>query len=82
MSKATMTSKNQLTVPEEVRRTLHLAPGDRLTFDCGDDGRVVVTKDSPAAEELFQRLKVSKRLSDRELRDARKEAWGSGRARD
>ena len=32
MASATLTSKGQITVPVEVRRTLGLEPGDRLLF--------------------------------------------------
>jgi antitoxin PrlF len=46
MNTATLTSKNQLTLPAQVRKRLGLHPGDRLTFeDDGEGGyRLVVMK--------------------------------------
>lgn len=37
---ATMTSDGQLTLPDDVRRHLGLAAGDRVAFVIEDDGRV------------------------------------------
>lgn len=37
VSKATLTSKGQLTVPKEVRDRLGLKPGDRLVFEFEGD---------------------------------------------
>lgn len=42
MATATITSKNQITVPREVRERLGVGPGDRLTFELDDDGHVAV----------------------------------------
>jgi antitoxin PrlF len=42
MPSAKLTSKGQITVPKEVRRTLGLRTGDRLAFRVRDDGTVVV----------------------------------------
>jgi len=36
---ARITSKGQITVPQEIRRVLGVRPGDRLIFE--DDGRVI-----------------------------------------
>lgn len=41
---ATLTSKGQLTVPKEIRDRLGLAPGDRVEFVPGEDGRGVVMR--------------------------------------
>ena len=42
MPVATLTSKGQLVIPEEIREYLHLQPGDRLDFLIGDDGDVII----------------------------------------
>ena len=42
MSRATLTSKGQITIPKEVRRRLHLESGDRVDFLVLEDGRVVM----------------------------------------
>jgi len=42
MSEATITSKGQVTIPADIRRTLGLAAQDRLTFTPMPDGTVVL----------------------------------------
>ena len=42
MTRATMTSKGQITVPKEIREHLGLEPGDRLDFQIGSDGAVIL----------------------------------------
>lgn len=41
--RARVTSKGQLTIPVEVRRTLGVKSGDSLIFEVGDDGEVRVS---------------------------------------
>lgn len=40
----TITAKGQVTIPKPVRDRLGVAPGDAVTFEIGDDGRVVIRK--------------------------------------
>lgn len=57
MVTATMTSKGQLTVPKEIRDRLGLAPGDKVEFVQGSEGRVVLRKRRPiSVQELFKVL--------------------------
>jgi AbrB family looped-hinge helix DNA binding protein len=42
MSKSTLTSKGQITVPKSIRERFDLRPGDRLDFVVEDDGRILV----------------------------------------
>lgn len=42
-----MTSKNQITVPSQIRETLGLEKGDTLVFEVDDDGAVSVRKALP-----------------------------------
>ncbi len=44
MSICTITSKNQMTVPADLRAALHLKPGDRIRFSPMDDGTYRVEK--------------------------------------
>lgn len=46
MSKSTLTSKGQVTIPREVRERLGLKVGDRLVFRFEDDGRLLVEPES------------------------------------
>ena len=39
---ATLSSKNQATIPKRVREYLHLRPGDRFKFFLQPDGTVVI----------------------------------------
>lgn len=41
---STLTSKHQITIPSEVRRSLNLHKGDRLSFQIAEDGSCVVRK--------------------------------------
>ena len=43
-SRATLTSKGQITLPVELRRRWQLKPGDCIDFCLEDDGRVVLRK--------------------------------------
>ena len=39
---ATLTSKGQTTIPKEIRDSLDLKPGDRMTFTLMPDGTVIM----------------------------------------
>jgi antitoxin PrlF len=47
MAFATITSKGQLTVPEEIREHLDLKPGDRVRFEPDGVGGVALRKLQP-----------------------------------
>ena len=53
MPSATMTSKGQITVPVEIRRTLKLETGDRVDFLLRDDGVVELRPGSVDLRSLF-----------------------------
>jgi AbrB family looped-hinge helix DNA binding protein len=42
MSEATLTSKGQITIPADIRKSMDLSPKDRLTFTPMPDGTVVM----------------------------------------
>jgi antitoxin PrlF len=46
---ATLSSKNQVTIPKAVREYLHLKPGDRFRFFFQPDGAVVILPRIPIA---------------------------------
>ena len=46
---ATLSSKNQATIPKAVREYLHLKPGDRFSFFFQPDGAVVILPRIPTS---------------------------------
>jgi len=46
---ATLSSKNQATIPKAVRERLHLKPGDRFRFFFQPDGAVVILPRIPTS---------------------------------
>lgn len=57
MTTATVTSKGQVTIPQRVRRHLHLEEGDKLEFTIEDDGTVRVRTIKGSVRDLFGFLK-------------------------
>ncbi len=49
---ATLTSKGQTTIPKEIRDSLGMKPGDRMTFTLMTDGTVVMRVKSKSIMEL------------------------------
>ena len=49
---ATLTSKGQTTIPKEIRDSLHMKAGDRMTFTLMPDDTVVMRVKSKSINEL------------------------------
>lgn len=49
---ATLTSKGQTTIPKEIRDSLHMKPGDRMTFTLMPDATVLLRLKSKSLAEL------------------------------
>jgi len=49
---ATLTSKGQTTIPKEIRDSLHMKAGDRMTFTLMPDATVVLRLKSKSLAEL------------------------------
>lgn len=49
---ATLTSKGQTTIPKEIRDSLHLKAGDRMTFTLMPDATVVMRVKSKSITDL------------------------------
>jgi AbrB family looped-hinge helix DNA binding protein len=61
MPSAKITSKGQITVPREIRKTLGVGPGDRLAFRARDDGSVIVEAETLDLMSLRGALKPKRR---------------------
>ncbi len=51
-TEATLTSKGQTTIPKEIRDSLHMKTGDRMTFTLMPDATVVMRLKSKKITEL------------------------------
>ncbi len=56
MVTATVTSKGQITIPKNVRTSLHLHAGDRVAFVVHGQNEVVLTPITRSVDEVFGRL--------------------------
>ncbi len=59
MVTATVTSKGQVTIPKEVRDSLHLQTGDKIAFVLQDRDEAVLKRMSKSVDEVFGRLHSS-----------------------
>ena len=68
-AEATLTSKGQTTIPQEIREGLGMKPGDRMTFTLLPDGTVLLRLKNKSVMSLAGRLykKGRKPLSVEEL---------------
>ena len=77
---ATLSSKNQATIPKQVRDYLHLSPGDRFKFFLQPDGGVVILPKIPVAKLKGTLPKRKKPVSIKQMNAAiRNAAVESGR---
>ncbi len=70
---AKITSKGQITLPKGIRERFSIGYGDALDFEVMND--VVIVKPVRASRDVFSlkgMLKPPKKLSDKELNEARK----------
>lgn len=57
MSEATLTSKGQITIPADIRRSLGVSAQDRITFTLMPDGTVVLRAKTKSVQALRGMLK-------------------------
>jgi antitoxin PrlF len=67
---ATLSSKNQVTLPKPVREYLNLKPGDRFKFFFQPDGAVVILPKIPTAKLKGSVPKLNRVISVEEMRSA------------
>ena len=81
MPSATISKKGRVTIPIEVRRRLHLKAGDRIEFQFGSEGEVVLTTKRIPFEEIQGILRspgqkaVSVRAMDKGIERAVHARW-------
>lgn len=56
MKSSKLTSKYQATIPKDIRKLLHLKPGDAITFQIGEDNAVIIRKTKSFDEAYLQAL--------------------------
>jgi len=56
MALATITSKGQVTIPKEVRDSLHLHTGDKIGFFITEEGEVILRPATKRVDEVFGKL--------------------------
>jgi antitoxin PrlF len=57
MAEATITSKGQVTIPADIRKSMRLTEGERVVFTVLDDGTTVIRAKSRSLVELKGMLK-------------------------
>jgi len=67
MELAKVTSKGQITIPAEIRKKLHLKPGDKVLF-IEEDDRITVVNSSLAALTTIQH-QIANQAAQNELKD-------------
>lgn len=74
---ATVTSKDQVTIPKEIRDTLGIDEGTTVTFEIHDDGTVTISPQKDPWELLEEIQEVPRRTnkSVAELMAESKSAW-------
>jgi AbrB family looped-hinge helix DNA binding protein len=73
VAEAALTSKGQITIPVEVRRSMGLKPQDRIVFTLLPDGTTVMRPKTRPLEELAGSLKrkESRKVSSKDMRIGR-----------
>ena len=77
---ATLSSKNQATIPKSVRNYLNLKPGDRFKFFIQPDGTVAILPKIPTSKLKGSLAKLKRPVSLKEI-DAAIEAGATERFR-
>jgi len=57
MALATLTTKGQVTIPKEVRESLHLHSGDKIEFFVKESGEAVIRPICRKVDDVFCKLK-------------------------
>ena len=80
MPHSTLTSKGQTTIPEKVRRTLRIKPGDRLEYEVEGDRAIIRVHPGIRSLKGVLASKKGKGMSFAEIREAAAESARSREA--
>ncbi len=70
----TVSTKGQVTIPRDIRRALHIQPGDKVLFDLEGGDRALVRKAEPKRlTEILNRLGPAKETGVQTQRRLRRE---------
>ena len=76
MHASKITSKGQVTIPQKLRKLLGVRPGDKITFEASEDGRVLIRKiDSRVSLAGLLKNRIAKKATDQEIDAAIKHGW-------
>lgn len=74
MLTSAVTSKGQVTIPSDIRRQLHLHPGDKVGFVMEDD-HVVLFRKEKNIKAAFGILKPKRSASLKQMEKAIRKGW-------
>jgi len=76
MHASKITSKGQVTIPQKLRKLLGVRPGDRITFEASDNGKVLIRKiDDRVSLAGFLKNRITQQPTDQEIDDAIRQGW-------
>ena len=68
MKVSSITSKGQITIPAEIRKSLHLATGQKVKFSC-ENNVITITPIESDISTVFGLLKTTKSVSLEQMED-------------
>jgi len=78
MHASKITTKGQVTIPLKFRKLLGVRPGDKITFDVNENGRVLIKKiDSRVSLAGILSDQISKKATDEEIDAAISHGWAN-----
>ncbi len=76
MQTSKITTKGQVTIPQKLRKLLGVRPGDKITFEASDDGKVLIRKiDCRVSLAGYLKDRIIKQATDQEIDDAINHGW-------
>lgn len=79
MSKATVTSKGQVTIPHDIRKMAKIGKGTRLDFQLEKDGSLIVRPATKSLSELKGIAKVRKKRKTVSLSEMKKAIYSAAK---